>query len=178
MIPRGFDPGEEERSIALEPYREKIASLEEVRKRRLDLKALGKQVVFTNGCFDLLHPGHARYLCQARALGDHLVVAVNSDRSVRSIKGPERPVMPQSARAEMIAALAFVDSVLIFDQDDPLMVIRALVPDVLVKGGDWEEDRIIGADVVKEAGGRVVRIPFVEGFSTTGIIEKLTAAGS
>jgi D-beta-D-heptose 7-phosphate kinase/D-beta-D-heptose 1-phosphate adenosyltransferase len=129
--------------------------------------------VFTNGCFDILHPGHARYLCAARELGDWLIVAVNSDRSVKAIKGAERPILPQECRAELLAALTFVDAVVIFDEDDPLRVIEYLVPTILVKGGDWHEDEIIGAETVKAAGGEVRRIPYVPGFSTTGIIESV-----
>ena len=154
-------------------YRQKIRTLEETKARCEQLRASGKKVVFTNGCFDLLHPGHTRYLCAARELGDHLVVAVNSDRSVRAIKGPKRPILPERLRAELLAALGCVDTVLIFDEDNPLNVIRHILPDVLVKGGDWAEDAIIGSDVVKEAGGEVKRIPFVEGFSTTDLIEKI-----
>jgi len=147
--------------------------MRETEEECLRLKAAGKKVVFTNGCFDLLHPGHTRYLCAARELGDHLVVAVNSDRSVKTIKDPRRPIFVDDLRAEMVAALGFVDSVLIFEEDNPLPVIRQLMPDVLVKGGDWAEDEIIGADVVKAAGGEVKRIPFVAGFSTSAIIEKV-----
>ncbi|MBN2122975.1 MAG: D-glycero-beta-D-manno-heptose 1-phosphate adenylyltransferase [Deltaproteobacteria bacterium] len=157
----------------MEAYRSKIKSLAEIKGEIDGLKARGRKIVFTNGCFDILHPGHTRYLSAARALGDYLVVAVNSDRSVRSIKGPHRPVMPQEERAEVLAALGFVDGVVVFDEDDPLEVIRTLMPDVLVKGGDWTEDRIIGADVVKGAGGEVRRIPFLEGRSSTDIIERI-----
>jgi len=157
----------------MEPYRQKIKYLEETADERKRLRAAGKTVVFTNGCFELLHPGHTRYLASARALGDFLIVAVNSDRSVRALKGPKRPVVPEDQRAELLAALAFVDSVLVFDEDTPLSVIRRLVPDILVKGGDWPEERIIGADLVKTAGGIVKRIPFVEGFSTTRLIQEI-----
>lgn len=157
----------------MENYRLKIKTLEETKAQCERFRASGKKVVFTNGCFDLLHPGHTRYLCAARELGDHLVVAVNSDRSVRVIKGPKRPILPEQARAELLAALDCVDTVFIFDEDNPLNMIRQVLPDVLVKGGDWAEDKIIGSDVVKEAGGEVKRIPFVEGFSTTDIIEKI-----
>jgi rfaE bifunctional protein nucleotidyltransferase chain/domain len=154
-------------------YRDKIQSLEGL-KRELDrIRAQGKRVVFTNGCFDLIHPGHVRYLWKARRLGDYLVVALNSDRSVRSIKGPSRPVMDQGARGEVVAALEFVDGVIIFDEDTPIRVIEHLLPDVLVKGGDWSEDRIVGADVVKRSGGEVQVIPFVEGFSTTAVVRKI-----
>jgi D-beta-D-heptose 7-phosphate kinase/D-beta-D-heptose 1-phosphate adenosyltransferase len=154
-------------------YINKIRSLKETKAELDRLKSQGKKVVFTNGCFDVLHPGHTRYLAEARALGDHLVVAVNSDRSVRAIKGDKRPVMPEAARAELVAALQFVDGVLIFDEDTPLEVITQLVPDVLVKGGDWKEENIVGADVVQKAGGRVTTIPFEEGYSTTSLIDKI-----
>jgi len=157
----------------LENYRLKIKTLEKTKAQCQRLKASGKKVVFTNGCFDLLHPGHTRYLCAARELGDHLVVAVNSDRSVRVIKGLKRPLLPEHVRAELLAALSCVDTVFIFDEDNPLSVIQQLLPDVLVKGGDWAEDEIIGSDVVKAAGGKVERIPFVEDFSTTDLIEKI-----
>ena len=156
-------------------YRSKIRSLEDTGKRCARLRQEGKIIVFTNGCFDLLHPGHVRYLQDARALGDHLVVAVNSDASVRAVKGPGRPVMAEAARAEVLSALGCVDTVLIFDEETPLAVIRRILPDVLVKGGDWAEDRIVGSEVVRKAGGEVRRIPFVNGFSTTGIIEKILA---
>jgi D-glycero-beta-D-manno-heptose 1-phosphate adenylyltransferase len=154
-------------------YRDKIRTLEETKAVCRHLKAEGKQIVFTNGCFDILHPGHTRYLASARALGDFLVVAVNSDRSVARIKGPKRPILSEKLRSEVLAALACVDSVLVFDEDNPLRVIQYLVPDILVKGGDWAESDIIGADVVKNNGGQVVRIPFEGGFSTTGVIEKI-----
>ena len=150
-----------------------VRTLDETRELVSSLKQSGKRVVFTNGCFDILHPGHARYLQEARALGDHLIVAVNSDRSVRAIKGEKRPLMPEEARAGMIASLRCVDSVLIFDQETPLMVIRELLPDILVKGGDWKEDEIVGSREVRESGGRVVRIPFVDSYSTTAIIKNI-----
>lgn len=159
--------------MMLEAYRLKIKDLEGIKQEIETLRARGKKIVFTNGCFDILHRGHARYLAAARALGDYLVVAVNSDRSVRAIKGEGRPVVSEDERAELLAALECVDGVVIFDEDNPLRVITRLVPDVLVKGGDWEEDRIIGSDVVKQAGGAVKRIDFVEGFSTTDIIRKI-----
>jgi len=154
-------------------YLEKIQDLEHTREACDRLKALGKRIVFTNGCFDILHPGHTRYLRAARELGDHLVVAVNSDRSVRAIKGAGRPILPEKARAELVAALGFVDAVIIFDQDDPLEVITRLLPHILVKGGDWAEGEIIGADVVKGAGGEVKRIALVPGYSTSRIIEAI-----
>lgn len=157
----------------METYRKKIKTLEKAKEELNGLKVSGKKTVFTNGCFDILHPGHTRYLCAARGLGDHLIVAVNSDRSVSTIKGPERPVQPEKTRVEMLAALGCVDTVIIFDEDNPKKVIQYLLPDILVKGGDWAEDEIIGSDVVKAAGGEVKRIPFETGFSTTDLIEKI-----
>ncbi|MEW6670005.1 MAG: D-glycero-beta-D-manno-heptose 1-phosphate adenylyltransferase [Thermodesulfobacteriota bacterium] len=154
-------------------YRDKIKTLEDLIQEIRRVKSEGKKIVFTNGCFDILHPGHTRYLSEARRLGDYLVVAVNSDRSVRAIKGPGRPVMPQNARAEVLAGLAFVDAVVVFDEENPLRVIESLLPHVLVKGGDWPEDRIVGADVVRRAGGEVHSIPLVEGHSTTSILERI-----
>jgi D-glycero-beta-D-manno-heptose 1-phosphate adenylyltransferase len=137
------------------------------------LRAAGKIIVFTNGVFDLLHPGHVRYLAEARAAGDALVVGVNSDRSVRAIKGPSRPVTPEHERAEVLSALASVDAVVVFDENDPHEVISEIRPDVLAKGADWMADRIIGRDVVEARGGRVIRIAFAPGFSTTSMIEKI-----
>jgi D-glycero-beta-D-manno-heptose 1-phosphate adenylyltransferase len=137
------------------------------------LRAERKRVVFTNGVFDLLHPGHVRYLAEARSHGDALIVAVNSDRSVRAIKGPERPINSEHDRAEVLAALACVDAVVVFDEDDPHAIISAIQPDVLVKGADWAADRIIGRDVVEARGGQVIRVQFAPGFSTTGIIERI-----
>lgn len=129
--------------------------------------------MFTNGVFDLLHPGHVRYLQDARALGDALIVGVNSDRSVRANKGPDRPITPEAERAEILAALACVDGVAIFDEDTPRAIISAIQPDVLVKGADWAEDAIVGRDVVEARGGTVVRVPLAEGYSTTAIIQKI-----
>lgn len=157
----------------MDSYLNKIMTLEAAIEECDRIKGLGKRVVFTNGCFDMLHPGHTRYLCSAKELGDFLVVALNSDNSVRMIKGPKRPILREQARAELVAALECVDLVLIFDEDNPLRVISDLLPDILVKGGDWTEDEIIGADVVKKRGGEVKRIPFVTGFSTTDIITKI-----
>jgi rfaE bifunctional protein nucleotidyltransferase chain/domain len=138
-----------------------------------DWRARGYRVVFTNGVFDLLHPGHVRYLKAARAEGDALIVAVNSDRSVRAIKGPTRPLNPEAERAEVIGALACVDAVVIFDEDTPAEIIRVVQPDVLVKGADWAADRIVGRDTVEARGGRVVRIPIEQGWSTTGIVTRM-----
>jgi rfaE bifunctional protein nucleotidyltransferase chain/domain len=157
----------------MDDYRDKIQSLEDLKPELERIRTRGKRIVFTNGCFDLLHPGHVRYLWQARQLGDYLVVALNSDRSVRAIKGSLRPVMDEKARSEVVAALGFVDGVLIFDEDTPLRVIEFLLPDVLVKGGDWAEEHIVGGEVVKNAGGVVRVVPFVEGFSTTGTLRKI-----
>lgn len=157
----------------MEQYRLKIKALLEIKEEIDRLRAKGKKIVFTNGCFDILHPGHARYLYAARELGDYLVVAVNSDSSIRAIKGDKRPVLPQDERTELLAALGCVDGVVIFDEQDPLKVIEYLMPDILVKGGDWKEEDIIGADAVKNAGGEVRRVPFVSGFSTTNIIQKI-----
>jgi D-beta-D-heptose 7-phosphate kinase/D-beta-D-heptose 1-phosphate adenosyltransferase len=143
-----------------------------------NLQRAGKKVVFTNGCFDLLHVGHVRYLQQARELGDALVVGVNSDASVRRLKGPGRPLTPARERAEILAALACVDFVTIFSGSTPLALIRALGPDVLVKGGDWAVDAIVGREVVEGRGGKVVSIPFVKGRSTTAVIGRIRGAGA
>jgi len=129
--------------------------------------------VFTNGCFDLLHPGHIQSLEQACALGDALIVGLNSDKSVRELKGPGRPVFPELERAEILAALECVDAVVIFDELTPRSLIAALLPDVLVKGGDWPSNQIVGREEVEAAGGRVVSIPVVPGYSTTAILEKI-----
>jgi rfaE bifunctional protein nucleotidyltransferase chain/domain len=137
------------------------------------LRAAGRTVVFTNGVFDLLHPGHIRYLRHARTLGDSLIVGINSDRSVRAIKGEERPITPEAERAEIIEALECVDAAVIFDEDTPHAIVSALQPDVLVKGADWADDAIVGRDVVEARGGRVVRVPVQEGYSTTRIVEKI-----
>ncbi len=138
-----------------------------VRKRN------GERVVFTNGCFDLLHPGHIRCLEQARALGDLLVVVINSDASVRQLKGEPRPLVPQQERAEILAALAAVDYVVIFDAPTPHQLIATLRPDVLVKGGDWGPNEIVGGEEVEAAGGRVISIPLEPGYSTTDILETI-----
>ena len=157
----------------MKDYRQKIKTLENAKKEIDRLKKAGQRIVFTNGCFDILHIGHARYLFKARELGDFLIVAVNSDRSVKAIKGPERPVINENERAEMLAALGCVDMTVIFDEDTPYEIIKILVPDVLVKGGDWKAEDIVGADIVKKAGGEIKSITFVEGSSTTGIIERI-----
>lgn len=133
----------------------------------------GKKIVFTNGCFDLIHIGHIRYLTEAKKLGDSLVVGLNSDDSVRRIKGPARPITPQNERAEILDALKPVDFVVIFDEDTPLELIKAVQPDILVKGGDYKPNEIVGADFVQQSGGKVVVIPYVEGKSTTNLIQRL-----
>jgi rfaE bifunctional protein nucleotidyltransferase chain/domain len=157
----------------MEKYRLKIKELSDARKEVQRLRSDNKKIIFTNGCFDILHIGHTRYLYAARELGDFLIVAVNSDQSVKAIKGPDRPVMNQSERSEILASLECVDMVIIFDEDNPMEVIRYLMPDILVKGGDWKEEDIIGADVVKAAGGEIHRIPFVAGYSSSEIIKKI-----
>jgi rfaE bifunctional protein nucleotidyltransferase chain/domain len=139
------------------------------------LRSRGLTIVFTNGVFDILHPGHVRYLQAARKLGDALIVGVNSDRSVKALgKGDNRPLNPELERAEVLVALACVDAAVIFDEDTPHEVVSALQPDVLVKGADWAEGTIVGADVVQGRGGRVVRIPLAQGYSTSKLIDKIT----
>ena len=151
-------------------------AIPEPARRRLDTwRQEGQKIVFTNGVFDLLHRGHVEYLEEARALGDRLAVGVNSDESVRRIKGPERPLVPAAERAELLAALACVDLALIFDEDTPERLIRAVQPDVLVKGGDWAVERIVGRELVEARGGRVLSIPLREGASTTGLVERILA---
>lgn len=141
------------------------------------LQAQGRTVVFTNGVFDILHPGHLRYLQQARALGDALIVGLNADASVRRNKGPARPVNPEAERAEILEALACVDAVVVFEEDTPADIIQAVQPDILVKGADWAEDAIVGRETVEARGGRVVRIPVEQGYSTTAIIDRIRGAG-
>jgi rfaE bifunctional protein nucleotidyltransferase chain/domain len=150
-----------------------ILSLDEAILQFGPAKRNGRRVVFTNGCFDLLHPGHIRSLEQARELGDALIVGLNSDASVRQLKGEGRPLLPERERAEILAALESVDAVIIFDDLTPREVIARLLPDVLVKGGDWAGDQIVGREEVEAAGGRVVSVPVVPGFSTTDILRKI-----
>ena len=140
-------------------------------------RKMGKRVVFTNGVFDLVHPGHARYLRDARALGDALIVAINSDRSARANKGAMRPINPERERAEVLGALAVVDAVVIFDEQTPQEIIGRIQPDVLVKGADWGPDDIVGRDIVEGRGGRVVRVDLAPGFSTTKLIERIRQTG-
>ena len=151
----------------------KILNHEDLLRERASLRVDGKIVVFTNGVFDLLHVGHVRYLTQARDLGDTLVVAINSDRCVRELKGANRPIVDQDERAEILAALRSVTYVTIFDEISPRALIRKLLPDVLVKGGDYALDEIHGREEVEAAGGRVVSLPFVEGESTSAIIDRM-----
>ncbi|TFG93388.1 MAG: D-glycero-beta-D-manno-heptose 1-phosphate adenylyltransferase [Syntrophobacterales bacterium] len=160
----------------------KILSREDLKKRVAALKREEKRIVFTNGCFDILHIGHVKYLEQAKGLGDILVLALNSDSSVRSIKGPLRPVVPENERAYIMASLEVVDYVTMFDEDTPLALIEAIEPDILVKGGDWSQDAIVGRESVEKRGGRVVIVPQFSGTgadhpaSTTSVIERIINA--
>jgi D-glycero-beta-D-manno-heptose 1-phosphate adenylyltransferase len=151
----------------------KILSCDRMLAERERLRTKGARLVFTNGVFDLLHVGHVRYLAEARALGDALVVAINSDRSVRELKGPDRPVFEEAERAEILAALRDVDYVVIFDDISPRSLIKQLLPDVLVKGGDYKIDEIHGREEVEAAGGKVIPLPFVPGASTTSVLQKM-----
>ncbi|MBL8203666.1 MAG: D-glycero-beta-D-manno-heptose 1-phosphate adenylyltransferase [Blastocatellia bacterium] len=151
----------------------KVVSLDQLQPAREQLRHAGKSVVFTNGCFDLLHPGHVRYLQEARSLGDALIVALNSDRAVRELKGATRPILKENERAEVMAALECVDYVVIFDDISPQATIAALLPDILVKGGDWGVENIIGASEVTAAGGQVLSLNFVPGVSTSEIIDRI-----
>jgi D-beta-D-heptose 7-phosphate kinase/D-beta-D-heptose 1-phosphate adenosyltransferase len=151
----------------------KIYPKDELKAEVGRLKREGKKVIFTNGCFDILHAGHTRYLREAKKLGDVLILALNSDNSVRSIKGEKRPIVPEAERAEVVASLASVDYVTVFDELTPLALIEFLQPDVIVKGGDWAEKDIVGAEAVGKWGGRVAIMPEIEGASTTNVIEKV-----
>ncbi len=153
--------------------KQKIKERKELLRIMNDLKAKQKRIVFTNGCFDLLHIGHVRYLEEAKALGDVLVVGVNSDTSVRKLKGPKRPILPEEERAEILSGLGCVDYVTLFDEIDPLKLITSLHPDVLVKGGDWSKEQIVGKEEVERSGGEVFIIPFVEKASTSNLIETI-----
>jgi rfaE bifunctional protein nucleotidyltransferase chain/domain len=148
-------------------------------REKLDtLRRNGKKIAFTNGCFDILHVGHVRYLREAKKTADVLVLALNSDSSVRSIKGEKRPLVPEAERAEVLAALEFIDFITIFPEITPLELINYLKPDILIKGGDWPEEKVVGREEVKKWGGRVVLIPEVEGKSTTNIVEKIKSVYS
>jgi len=151
----------------------KILTPDELAARRARWRQAGKKVVFTNGCFDLIHYGHLHYLARARALGDVLIVGVNSKESVRRLKGPHRPIQDDKTRYHLLASLIFVDAVVVFEEDTPLELIRLVQPDLLVKGGDWPVEDIVGADLVRAAGGEVRSLPFVHGYSTTSIEQKI-----
>jgi rfaE bifunctional protein nucleotidyltransferase chain/domain len=152
----------------------KLISIDEIARFVNAKKLNGKRIVFTNGCFDILHPGHVDYLSRARDLGDILVLGLNTDDSVkRQNKGPDRPINTQDSRAKVLAALGCVDAIVYFNEDTPYELIKKVMPDFLVKGGDWAVDKIVGHDLVTKHGGQVLSIPFVEGFSTTGLINKL-----
>jgi rfaE bifunctional protein nucleotidyltransferase chain/domain len=152
---------------------DKIKTPDELLPLLAILRSAGEKIVFTNGCFDIIHTGHTRYLAKAKSLGDVLIVAVNSDSSVRTIKGQKRPINSEAERMETLAALESVDFVTLFSEADPYRIISLLQPDILVKGGDWPVEKIIGRDVVEARGGTVVNVPYLEGASTTGIIEKI-----
>ncbi len=154
-------------------FQQKVVGIEEISKKVETLRKHGSKIVFTNGCFDILHLGHISYLKKARALGDYLVIGLNSDTSVKRLKGEGRPINNQDARAAVMSALEMIDFVTIFDQDTPYELISAVKPDVLVKGGDWKPDQIVGGDIVKSYGGKVISLAFEDGFSTTSIIEKI-----
>ncbi len=159
--------------VTQESVSNKLKDLTEVTAIAAEAQKHGKVVVFTNGCFDLLHLGHVHILRQAKAGGDILIVGINSDRSVQSIKGPKRPILPQTDRVELIAAMEMVDYVIVYDEADPYKLIAAIKPNVLAKGGDWSTDKIIGAEIVEQEGGRVAVIPYLQGYSTTEIIERI-----
>ena len=152
---------------------EKLKNLDELAAIAAQARHDGKSVVFTNGCFDIVHRGHVHVLRQAKSLGDILIVALNTDRSVQTIKGPRRPILSEIDRVELIGAMEMVDYVVLFDEPDPYRLIAAIKPNVLAKGGDWSAEKVIGADVVEQAGGRVELIPYLEGFSTSAIIERI-----
>lgn len=155
--------------------RSKIVSKEETKKNILPLKEAGKKIVFTNGCFDLLHPGHVDYLCRARDLGDFLIVGLNTDASVKLLeKAPNRPINSQETRALVLAGLACVDAIILFDEATPFELIKFIGPDILVKGDDYAIEKIVGHDIVLASGGKVITIPFLHGYSTTAIINKIT----
>jgi rfaE bifunctional protein nucleotidyltransferase chain/domain len=162
----------------MEEFLSKIKSQAEMKTFIDAAKEQAQRVVFTNGCFDILHHGHIHYLFEAKALGDYLIVGLNSDKSVYTIKGRGRPLLPQKARAELLAALCFVDGVVIFNEDSPVALIEYLLPQVLVKGADWSEDEIAGGDIVRGLGGTVHRIPLVPGISTTEIIRRAASLAS
>ena len=150
-----------------------IRSLNDIIKLREKIRIENRKVVFTNGCFDIIHKGHVTYLNEAKSLGDHLIVGINSDDSVKRLKGKDRPVNNESDRAFVLDNLKSVDDVLIFNEDTPYDIIKEIIPDLLVKGGDWKEEDIVGSDIVKKNGGKVVSLQFVNNYSTTNILEKI-----
>lgn len=160
------------------PIRRDLLTAEEAEAFAAALHADGLRLVFTNGVFDILHPGHVRYLREARRAGDALLVGLNTDRSVRAIKGPSRPINPEQERAELLLALAVVDAVVLFDEDTPEAIIRRVLPDVLVKGADWAPSAIVGREFVEARGGRVLRARFADGFSSTALIAKVLGEAS
>lgn len=151
----------------------KIVSREQAAAIAHDWRAAGESIVFTNGCFDLLHFGHVRYLADARSLGDRLIVGLNSGDSVRRLKGPSRPINDDLTRETVMASLAFVDLVVVFEEDTPYELIRRLLPDILVKGGDWQPQDIVGSDIVAAHGGKTLSLPYVDGYSTTNLEKKI-----
>ena len=154
-------------------YKEKIVNFDKINTIIKKEKAKKKKIVFTNGCFDILHAGHVSYLSRASSFGDFLVLGLNSDESIKKIKGAKRPVVEQSQRAIVLSALTCIDCIVIFDQKDPEVLIKEVSPDILVKGADWEEDKIIGADFVKKNGGIIKRVKFEQDISTSGIIKRI-----
>ena len=150
-----------------------IRSLNDIIKLRDKIRIENRKVVFTNGCFDIIHKGHVTYLNEAKSLGDHLIVGINSDDSVKRLKGKDRPVNNESDRAFVLDNLKSVDDVLIFNEDTPYDIIKEIIPDLLVKGGDWKEEDIVGSDIVKKNGGKVISLQFVNNYSTTNILEKI-----
>jgi len=150
-----------------------IRSLNDIKKLREKIRIENRKVVFTNGCFDIIHKGHVTYLNEAKSLGDHLIVGINSDDSVKKLKGKDRPVNNEYDRAFVLDNLKSVDDVLIFNEDTPYDIIKEIIPDLLVKGGDWKEEDIVGSDIVKMNGGKVISLQFVNNYSTTNILEKI-----
>ncbi len=161
----------------LQILKNKIFSLDNLLRNALVWRFRGDKIVFTNGCFDIIHRGHIEYLAQAASLGNRLIIGLNTDSSVSTLKGPNRPVNDEQTRAEILAAFGFVDAVVFFSEETPIHLITAIKPDVMVKGGDYKPDTIVGADVVHANGGKVEVIPFVNGFSTSSIINKILAKG-
>ena len=157
----------------LENIKSKIFSLDDLKNQVNAWKQAGEEVVFTNGCFDIIHRGHIEVLAQTADLGDRLIIGLNSDTSIQKLKGKNRPIIEEQSRAILLASLEFVDAVVIFSEDTPLKLISALLPDVLAKGGDYEIDNVVGHEIVQYNGGKVILVPFVDGFSSTTIIEKI-----